>query len=81
MFDAHTHEEIDTETRYDEMLDEVHEDVVIAGITFTASDILKSCDPVAYRCYLSDWESAEIAEGNILEDLPEDDEDDEDEED
>ena len=29
--------------------------VTIAGIEFLASDILKNCDPVAYRCGLNDY--------------------------
>jgi len=29
--------------------------VTIAGIQFDPSTILKECDPVAYRCYLSDY--------------------------
>ena len=29
--------------------------VMVAGLTFNRSTILKECDPVAYRCYLSDY--------------------------
>ena len=29
--------------------DDIHGDVVLAGITFSASDILKEMDPIAYN--------------------------------
>lgn len=29
--------------------------VMVAGLTFNRSTILKECDPVAYRCYLNDY--------------------------
>ena len=29
--------------------------VMVAGLEFNPSEILKHCDPVAYRCYLSDY--------------------------
>ena len=29
--------------------DDIHGDIVLAGITFSASDILKEMDPVAYN--------------------------------
>ena len=31
--------------------------IEICGMVFFASDILKDCDPIAYRAYLSDFES------------------------
>jgi len=40
---------------FDEMLDETHEPVVIAGIEFMPSYILKNCDPVGYDVYAADW--------------------------
>ena len=43
--------------RFDEMLDELHEEPVICGISFYPSTILKECDPIAYRCYFNDWVS------------------------
>lgn len=45
-----------SESDFDEFLDNVEESVIIARITFYPSDILKSCDPVAYRCAKSDYE-------------------------
>ena len=46
-----------TESEYDDFLDEVEGSVTVAGMEFYASDILKSCDPVAYRCGKNDYES------------------------
>ena len=46
-----------SESEFDEFLDEVDSSVVIYGMEFFPSDILKSCDPVAYRCAKNDYES------------------------
>lgn len=46
-----------SESDFDEFLDEIEESVTVCGMTFYPSDILKSCDPVAYRCAKSDYES------------------------
>ena len=46
-----------SESEYDDFLDEVEGSVTVAGMEFYASDILKSCDPVAYRCGKVDFES------------------------
>ena len=46
-----------SESEFDEFLDEVESSVVIYGMEFFPSDILKSCDPVAYRCAKNDFES------------------------
>jgi len=48
---------IDTEELFDEFLDEVYGTFLIGELQFFASDILKSCDPIAYRVGLSDYES------------------------
>jgi len=42
---------------FDEMLDECYPTVEIGGITFYPSQIVKECDPIAYRVWLSDWEA------------------------
>ena len=51
--------ELEQELReqFDEYLNDSHEPVMIAGILFYPADILKECDPIAYRCYLNDFES------------------------
>lgn len=46
-----------TESEYDDFLDEVDLGCEIAGLFFTPSQILKKCDPIAYRCGKSDFES------------------------
>ncbi len=45
------------EEQFDEMLDESYGTITIAGIEFDASTILKRCDPIAHRVYLSDFAS------------------------
>ena len=46
-----------SEEEFNNFLDDCYESVTIAGMDFYASDVLKSCDPVAYRCMKSDYES------------------------
>lgn len=46
-----------TDDEFDEMLDDCHETYNLGGMTFYPSDILKSCDPIAYRCSKSEYES------------------------
>lgn len=45
-----------SESEFDDYLDDGGEERTSVG-TFYPSDILKSCDPVAYRCAKSDYES------------------------
>jgi chaperonin cofactor prefoldin len=46
-----------SESDFDEFLDEIEQPVNVCGMGFYPSDILKSCDPIAYRCYKSDYAS------------------------
>lgn len=46
-----------SESDFDDLLDGCYDMVTIAGMDFYPSDVLKSCDPVAYRCAKSDYES------------------------
>ena len=46
-----------SEEEFNDFLDACYESVTIAGMKFYPSDVLKSCDPVAYRCAKSDYES------------------------
>ena len=46
-----------TESEFDEFLDDCYPTVELFGMTFYPSDVLKSCDPIAYRCSKSDYES------------------------
>ena len=45
------------DAQFDDFLDDVEQSVYICGIEFYPSDILKNCDPTAYRCGKSDYES------------------------
>ena len=45
-----------SESDFDSYLDD-EGSVAVCGIEFYPSDILKSCDPIAYRCAKSDYES------------------------
>ncbi len=47
------------EDMFDEMLDETYPVVKIGELTFYPSQILKECDPIAYRIGVSEYEDAE----------------------
>jgi hypothetical protein len=46
------------EEQFEEMLDEVYPVVKIGELTFYPSQILKECDPIAYRIGLSEFEDS-----------------------
>lgn len=46
-----------TDSEYDDFLDEIDGEIEVGGLTFMASDIIKNCDPTAYRVGKSDYES------------------------
>lgn len=48
-----------SEEQYDQWLDDCYDKVEIRCIIFYASDIMKNCDPIAYRCGFSDFQSFE----------------------
>ncbi|MCP3684445.1 MAG: hypothetical protein GY861_17335 [bacterium] len=50
------------EDEYDEMLDDTSEEIKIGSLTFDPSDVLKNCDPTAYRCGYNDWADSELSE-------------------
>ena len=52
------------ERNYDDDLDETHQDYEIGDLTFSASRVLKECDPIAYRCGLNDLADSELKEAN-----------------
>ena len=43
--------------RYNDMLDECHEDVKICGMTYNTSRALEEVDLIAYRCGFNDFTS------------------------
>lgn len=46
------------DNNYDDLLDEDYDEYKLGYSTFSASMVLKKCDPVAYRCGKSDYESS-----------------------
>jgi hypothetical protein len=46
------------EDQFNEILDESYPCLEMNGIIFYPSAILKECDPIAYRVWLSDWEAS-----------------------
>jgi hypothetical protein len=46
------------EEQFDEMLDDVYEPITIGFGKYYASDILKNCDPIAYRIGVSEFEDS-----------------------
>lgn len=46
-----------SESDFDDYLDEIESEVTVCGMTFYPSDVLKSCDPIAYRISKSEYES------------------------
>lgn len=82
------------EENYDELLDDCNDPYKIGTLTFYPSQILSECDPIAYRCGISDEISNQIEEAEYELDhygiyefdtftfeITEEDEDDEDDED
>ena len=53
-----------TERNYDDELDETYQDYEIMGLSFSASQVLKECDPIAYRCGLNDLADSELSQAN-----------------
>jgi hypothetical protein len=49
---------MDRVPEFDEYLDMQYEVTSVVGLTFYPSQVLFSCDPVAYRIYSSDYLSA-----------------------
>ena len=48
--------DLEIKESFDQLLDERYPDVKIGPATFTASEILFCCDPIAYRIGLSEHE-------------------------
>jgi len=40
---------------YDDFLNEVYPDLIIAGYNYDTAIALKELDPIAYRCGFNDW--------------------------
>lgn len=48
-------EPVDIEQLYRDMLDELHPEVKVAGLSFCASCIVEELDPIAFRCGVNDY--------------------------
>lgn len=48
------------EADYDDLLDDGYEEVRIGNCAFSASQILKNCDPIAYKLGIDDFVSSEF---------------------
>lgn len=57
---------VDTDTLYDEFLDELG-DVEIGGLTYSHAHAFKKVDPIAYRCGFSDFEDSLLRDGDYYE--------------
>ena len=55
-------EPVDMESRYHDMLSEVYGTVNVCGLEYDSADLLKDCDPTAYRCGFADYVSGEMGE-------------------
>lgn len=44
-----------SDSDYDDYLDEVNGEVEVCGMSYSASNVLKNVDPIAYRCGKSDY--------------------------
>lgn len=55
-FEERLEEELEEYVRdnYDDLLNDCYEEVEVGYCTFTVSEILKKCDPVAYNCGMND---------------------------
>lgn len=50
--------QLEIKEAYDALLDDIYPDVKIGYSTFTASEILACCDPIAYKEGLLDYEDS-----------------------
>jgi len=69
-----TYSQYELEEEYDDMIDECSEEIKIGYISFLPSRVLKECDPIAYRCGLSDYASDMNLDWNGVEWTDEDEE-------
>lgn len=75
--DGYTGDELsesELESRFNDFLEDTHpERIVIAGLEFSPSEILKKVDQIAYRETYLNWLNGEIEDGIVTEDEEEDD--------
>lgn len=66
-YDEEPLDETDLYDMYNDMLDEVNETIIIGDMTMEPSEVLKACDPIAYRVGYSDYISFLLEDGDIIE--------------
>ena len=54
----------DAHERFDEMLNECYDVIKFGEMTYMPADVLKECDPIAYRCMFNDYADSEGWEEN-----------------
>jgi hypothetical protein len=54
---------------YKEMLDDCEGDIHLCGMTYRASEVLHSVDPVAYRCGFNDYVDSLLDDDTFVEGL------------
>tara|TARA_R110002110_G_scaffold335316_1_gene546037 strand:- start:428 stop:691 length:264 start_codon:yes stop_codon:yes gene_type:complete len=67
-----------TEDQFNEWLDELDEPYTMGNLTFYPSDILKSCDPIAYdMCFTDDYQESmrESIEEQVRDEIDDDEDD------
>ena len=47
-----------TDNDFIEFINDIEPAVTICGLTFSPGDILKEMDPIAFRCFKSDYEAS-----------------------
>lgn len=47
--------EWEAEALFESTLDETEEFVIVLGMTYSPSQVLKECDPIAFRVTFHDW--------------------------
>lgn len=50
---------------FDELLDDCNEPMIMGSLTFYPHDVLKRCDPIAYRCDFIDFVNSMAEDGNF----------------
>lgn len=58
----------ETVSAYNDMLNEVYDNLTVAGMEFDTAEALDKLDPIAYKCGWIDWCDAEGIDTDALED-------------
>jgi len=67
LHDLTTYTEDELRTCYDQMLDECNQKIRIGNLTYCPSQVLKDCDPIAYRIGLGEYIDVDFTEHPYLE--------------